>query len=254
MKQKLQRIFEKIDAYTLRERVIIFVTAALALLFLVNMFLIEPQFQKQKKLTQKITDNQAKIAEIQTVIQQKLVAHSIDPDNDNRIRLQNLKQQHLQAKTGLVDLQKGLISPEKMTSFLDDILRRHGRLRLTSLKTLPVVLLNDAMSGAERPLAAVSTAPVLLSLASGAEPRRPNAAAATVPAAAPGLEAAIYQHGVEINVQGSYPDMLQYMSELEAMPWQLFWSKAKLTVDEYPKATLTLTLFTLSLDKKWLNL
>ena len=33
-----------------------------------------------------------------------------------------------------------------------------------------------------------------------------------------------------------------------------FVGNAELTVDAYPKATLTLTLFTLSLDKKWLNL
>jgi MSHA biogenesis protein MshJ len=64
----------------------------------------------------------------------------------------------------------------------------------------------------------------------------------------------VFTHGVEIVVQGSYLDMLHYMDALESMPWQLFWSKARLQVEEYPKATLTLTLYTLSLDKKWLNL
>jgi MSHA biogenesis protein MshJ len=58
---------------------------------------------------------------------------------------------------------------------------------------------------------------------------------------------------VEIVVQGGYMDMMNYMAALEAMPWQLFWGRAKLSVDEYPNATLTLTLFTLSLDKAWLN-
>jgi MSHA biogenesis protein MshJ len=47
---------------------------------------------------------------------------------------------------------------------------------------------------------------------------------------------------------------MNYLEQLEAMPWQLLWANAKLNVDEYPKSTLTLRLFTLSLDKKWLNL
>jgi MSHA biogenesis protein MshJ len=64
----------------------------------------------------------------------------------------------------------------------------------------------------------------------------------------------VYRHDVEIVVQGGYLDIMKYLAQLEAMPWHLFWSKAKLSVDEYPKTTLTLTLFTLSLDKKWLNL
>ena len=42
------------------------------------------------------------------------------------------------------------------------------------------------------------------------------------------------------------------MTELEAMPWQLYWGKVNLNAESYPKVTLTLTLFTLSLDKKWL--
>ena len=64
----------------------------------------------------------------------------------------------------------------------------------------------------------------------------------------------IYKHGVEIVIQGRYLDMMHYMSALEAMPWQLFWGKATMQIDTYPDATLSLTLFTLSLDEKWLNL
>jgi len=68
------------------------------------------------------------------------------------------------------------------------------------------------------------------------------------------LKETVYKHGVEITVQGAYLDMIGYMTELEGMPAQLFWGKARMSVDEYPQATLTLTLFTLSLDKKWLNI
>lgn len=223
MKQQLQRFAQKIDALSLRERGIAFAMAVVVLLFLVNSLWIDPQFAAQKKLSRQIQENQNKIIEIQGVIQQKVIAHSTDPDIENLARLEQLRQKKQQSQDGLVDMQKGLISPDRMAVLLEDILKRHGRLRLTGLKTLPVASLT--------------------------EPDATNAKSAEQPAA--GL---LYKHGVEITLQGSYLDMLQYMSELESMPWQLFWGRARLQVDEHPKATLTLTLYTLSLDKKWLNL
>jgi MSHA biogenesis protein MshJ len=69
----------------------------------------------------------------------------------------------------------------------------------------------------------------------------------------PGAES-IYRHGVEITVQGGYQDIVRYLAALEAMRWQLFWGGANLSVEEHPKTNLTLTLYTLSLDRKWLNL
>ena len=60
--------------------------------------------------------------------------------------------------------------------------------------------------------------------------------------------------GVEIVVQGNYLDMLKYLTDLESMPWQVFWGKASLAVNEYPTATLTLTIYTLSMDKRWMGI
>jgi MSHA biogenesis protein MshJ len=76
-------------------------------------------------------------------------------------------------------------------------------------------------------------------------------APAAVAAAAPPL---LYRHGVEVTVRGNYLDMVNYMDALESMPTQLFWGRAQLEVEEYPSSRLTLTLYTLSLDQKWMKL
>ena len=88
----------------------------------------------------------------------------------------------------------------------------------------------------------------------------PAGADKTAPAAAPAKDAAakpadlLYRHGVEVTVRGNYLDMVDYMSALEAMPTRLFWGRAQLDVEEYPASRLTLTLHTLSLDRKWMKL
>lgn len=223
MKSQIRKIAQKIDALSLRERVIVFVTIGLALVFLVSSFALDPLLARQKQLAAQASQDRTRIGEIRTLIEQKIQARDIDPDAAERVRLQALRAQYAQMQDSLMGLHRGLVPPERMPALLEDILRRHGGLRLLALKTLPVVAVNQ------------------------------QADAAPAAAAAPAV-AAVYRHGVEVTVQGSYADMLRYMNELEAMPWQLFWGKAALKVEAYPQATLTLTMYTLSLDKTWLNL
>ncbi len=240
MKQYWQRIALKIDALTLRERAIIFTMAALILAVLINTVLLDPQYAKQKQLSQRINQEQAQIAAMQAEIQQKMAAQHADPDRENRERLEQVRRQLAKMQSTLQGVQKGLVAPERMAALLEDLLKRNGRLRLVSLKTLPVSSVNEEQPQEKAALEEGAARP-------GGKPGAP--AAREKPAAA-----SIYRHGVEIVVQGGYMDMLDYLAQLESMQWQLFWGKAKLEADEYPKATLTLTLYTLSLDKKWLNM
>jgi len=239
MKQTWQKLALRIDALSLRERVIIFAMASLILISLINAALLDPQFAKQKQMSLQIKQGQAQIAMIQAEIQQKVKLRELDPDAANVVRLQMLKKQSTQMQGSLRDMQSALVSPDKMTRLLEDIVKQNGQLRLMSLTTLPVTSLRDALPA---PGAAGETAAA--SAPAAAKDKKENRTVADE----------VYRHGVVITLQGAYLDMLNYMSALEAMPWQLFWGDAKLKVDDYPKATLTLTLFTLSLDKKWLNL
>lgn len=233
MKQYWQRMAVKIDALTLRERVIIFGMAALILIVLVNMTMLGPQSTKQQRLSQSIKQEQAKIAAMRAEIQQKVSAQAADPDKESKARLQQLIQHAQQMRSEVESMQNGFISPDKISLLLEDILRHNAQLRLVSLKKLPPSRLNEPVTAAKSVAAA--------SLAKGA-------------AAEQDSTLGVYRHGVEIVVQGTYLDLLNYLTQLEAMPWRLFWGGTKLDATEYPKATLTLTLFTLSLDKQWLNI
>jgi MSHA biogenesis protein MshJ len=128
-------------------------------------------------------------------------------------------------------MEHGLVPPERMAPLVDTILRANARLKLVSMRTLPV----ESMT------------------ALGAEPQAAAAPAPAAAGAAPATEL-LYRHGVEVTVRGNYLDMVDYMSALEAMPTRLFWGRAQLDVEEYPASRLTLTLYTLSLDRKWMKL
>lgn len=239
MKQHWQRLQQKIDALTLRERALAFAAAAFILVTLINTMLLDPLFSQQKQLSERVKQEQQQLTALQSEIQMRVKANDIDPDVHNRERLRRLKEQLGQTNSDLMAMQKGLVSPDKMAGLLDDLLKRNGRLQLVSLKTLPVTTLSESTHSDSKPNNAVTS------------PQSSNSKNDTGKELADGI---VYKHSVEIVVQGSYGDMVNYLTQLESMPWQLFWAGARLNADAYPKAVLTLNLFTLSLDKRWLNI
>ena len=236
MKQSWQKLVLRIDALTLRERAIIFAVAVLILVTLINAVLLDPQYAKQSKLSQQIRQQQAQIADIQNQIQQRVKLQESDPNQEERAQLETLTQRAQGMRDSLGSLQQELVSPEKIADLLENMLRKNDKLLLVSLKSLPVTRLNESVEEIQA-----------RQQKNGQQPAPASGAAADD-------VDAVYKHTVELTVQGSYLDMLAYVKALEKMPWRVFWENAQLKADGDRQATLTLTLFTLSLDKKWLNL
>jgi MSHA biogenesis protein MshJ len=260
MKQTWQRLASKIDNLGLRERIFIFLMAAVILIALVNVTLLDQQFSKEAELGQQIAQDQSQIAGIQAEIRSKVTGYDSKPDAAKLAQLDQLKQKSAQMRAALQDMQKGLVSPDRMATLLEDILKHNGKLRLVSLRTLPVSGLNESgvaedKNGAGNRSAVEIAAQKLIEKTSGAD-RSLADAKENLGNRADGSPQRdqVYKHGVEIVIEGDYLDMVSYMTALEGMPWQLFWGKATLTSDDSSKLSLTLTLYTLSLDKKWLNI
>ncbi|MEV4781001.1 hypothetical protein [Burkholderia sp. LMU1-1-1.1] len=249
MKQQLQqqwlKLSTKLDAMTLRERAMVFVAVTAAILFMIYTMAVEPMLAKQKLLLAQIKQQQNQIAGIDMEITAKAQGFNLDPDAQERARLQTARAEIDRISAGLLAVQKGLVAPEKIAPLLENLLSGHGKLRLMAMKTLPVTGMNESL--------AASAPPVAGGAAQISAPVQPNQPAQPAAAAAKPREL-LYRHGVEIVLQGSYLDMISYMAALEALPVQLFWGKASLDAQQYPNSRLTLTLYTLSLDQKWMKL
>jgi MSHA biogenesis protein MshJ len=231
MKQQWLVFAARIDAMSQRERIMSFAATAAVLVFIVHMGVLGPMLRKQELLRSQVIQQQNNIAGINEQITQKLQEAGADPDAPVRARLAAVRDESSRLSDGLRTMQKGLVAPERVAPLLESILRANGRLKMVSVRTLPV-----------EPLSAI-----------GAK----KEGDAFPPAAAPAKTAKrdlLFRHGVELTVRGSYLDMVDYMAALESLPTQLFWGRAQLEVEEYPSVRLTLTLYTLSLDEKWMKL
>lgn len=254
MKKIWLSFLRKIDILSMRERAILFVLCSVGVLMIGFTFLIEPQLKLQKTLKTQQHTHQMQMGVLQEELAQLSGAMRGDPDAEIKARLNEAKARLQLMDSDLSNLQKNLVAPDKMDTLLQNILKRNKRLQLISLKSFPVVNLFDvakASDGAANASAGAteaatntgSTTNQVLPSSSGSKIGTLNTD-----------ELSIYKHEVELVLEGNYLDMLAYIKELEAMPEQVYWSRGSLNVLEYPKASLSLQIFTLSLEKKWLNL
>lgn len=240
IKRLWQQYAAKVDAATLRERVMIFAGAAVVLIALLNALLIEPEFIKQRKLAREVAQRQGEVRLMQEQLQKMALARQADPDQAARRQLEKLRRQVAEIDARLAEEQRKFAPPERIGALLEEMLSRNRKLQLVDLRTLPVAALarsGEADKSREKPAAEKP--------ASGASGT--SSTSGTSAARGP-----IYRHGVEITVTGSYLDLLAYLRELEKLPNQMYWGKLDLNVAVYPQVTLKLSVYTLSLDLAWL--
>ena len=212
MKDLVKQYAERIDAATVRQRLLVFLAAAAFLLLFGNALLLQPQRTKQKRIAAETAQYQKELTALQG--QTTALLGAMDPDAASRKREAALRAELGVLNTRIAGEQQRFTPPERMRAVLEEMLARNKGLSLVNLRTLPVV-----------PLAASGSAS-----ASGA----------------------MYRHGVELSVRGTYGELYDYLRTLEELPSQLYWSRAELTVDAHPELILKVTVYTISFDRAWL--
>lgn len=218
MQARWQHWSARFSALRPRERLLISLALVLGILLGGHVLWIEPAQLQAKQLQNRLVQ----LREERSHLEQQaaaLAARGSDPNAANRAALQRLQGELALTEREIAAYGSTLVSPVQMPVLLQRVLARHRGLTLLSMKTLP-----------PRPLVAAPAA------SDGAAP----------------LEGNLYQHGIELKLAGSYPDLLAYAAELDASPQRLLRGGISLTVRQYPVSELTLTIYTLSLDARWL--
>jgi len=227
MMERWRELAARYDALAPRERVLVLVAALVALILVFDTLALEPLAARKRRLTQQLTEARQGLTAVESEIQaRKAVA---DPEAMRRSYRLSLRQQLADIDSDMQGVQRGVVPPERMAKLLEEMLARSRGLQLVSLRTLPVQRFDTP-----------GAAPAARGDGKGAR------------AAPGGPERAVYQHGYEIVLQGSYADLHDYLARLEQLPWRMFWGRISVNTEEYPRLRATLTVQTLSLNKAWL--
>jgi MSHA biogenesis protein MshJ len=208
-----RRTAAKFDALSVRERVMVSAAVMVALLALVYTLMIEPELKKQQRSTAAMLQKQSELRALDAQVQGLLAARAQDPDRARRERLAQLAGQVKELESSINAEERRFTRPAQMRGVVEGVLGRARGVELVELKTLAVTTLSAKES----------------------------------------RDRVIYRHGLELTVAGSYLDLLAYLRALEALPTQLYWGALSIDASKYPQVLMKLTVYTLSLDRAWLN-
>jgi MSHA biogenesis protein MshJ len=231
MKREWQKLAARFDALLARERVLVLFAVIVGTALIFDALAIQPLEAKKKRMTIQLSEARQAIRLADAVVSAQGAV--VDPDAVKRGYRDALRKQLAEIDRNMQGLQRGLVPPEQMARLLEEMLSRGSKLQLVSLRTLPAQRF-------ESPAAAAASAAAAKAGAKGAKPvtRDP--------------ERTIYQHSVEVTLQGSYADLHEYLALLEKLPSQMFWGRIHVSAEQHPRLRVTLVVQTLSLNKAWL--
>jgi MSHA biogenesis protein MshJ len=224
----------RFDALAPRERRLVAVAAIGGALLIGWTMIIDPSLARSRIAERAIAEQRSQLAALQA---QTLVLQSPgrNPEMLAAAELAELKKQLNALNERFAALEGELVAPERMAGLLEDLLGHQGGPRLLSLRTLPVAPVLEKKDGAEGGTGSSVAASVSASASAKAAP-----------------VAGLFKHGVEIKLEGGYAELADYLARLEKSPQKLLWSSVSLSAEKHPRLVLTLTVFTLSLDRTWL--
>lgn len=224
---RLARLRRGFDARALRERLLLTGAAVAVVWLLADSLWLSSASRDWAAARQRVTSARMALAEMNTELARR-GGQARSDDKALRAEVALLRDRVAEGDVTLRSFGGSLVGPAEMVPILDALLGQVGGLRLKSMQSLPRTEVGAA-------------APAIVSAAA-------SGATAVEPAAT------LFRHGVELAVEGSYADVVAYVSAIEAMPQRVLWGSLQLKVEQHPKVVVTLRLYTLSQDRTWLEI
>ena len=220
MKIKVKHEFiqysEKFLKFSVREQVLILVCGLIGVILLAYTLLFEPLLADSEKLQKNSASMARQLSDLTEQIDILTIKLQEDPDAAVRERIKVLESQIQSLANQLIEQTKNLVPANKMASMLESVLTGSKGLKLIELQSIaPVPILVDEENK---------------------------------------QDAGLYRHGVTLVFEGSYFDIQKYLEKVESLPWQFYWNKFDYLVNEYPKATVELKIYTLSTNKAFIGI
>jgi MSHA biogenesis protein MshJ len=210
---KLTSLLATVDKISMRERVLVFGAGMMLLGSVWYLGLMQP-------LTKQITRNRTEIASLQERMKttnQNLEIQVLQISNtgaEDREKFNRVQQRLDEINERLGGYAAELIDPAEMSRVLQGVLKEQSKLRLI---------------------------------------RARNISRGEMSASAEAETTTFYRHGLEIEFEGSYLACLEYLQEIEALPWRFYWQFLDIEVLEYPRNRIRLEVSTLSPDEEWIG-
>jgi MSHA biogenesis protein MshJ len=208
----LRRIELKLDGLAVRERALVLL-AALGLLFVVvDAIAYRPLLGRKALAAEERTRLEEEQRALETRSAELESSLAQDPRRAEREEVARLEAELQQVDADLRQRTADLVSPRRMAELLSAVLASQPAIHVDRLEALP------------------------------AEPLVPSVASAAREGPPPD---GFYRHALRIELHATFHETLAFLAVLEKQPAALLWHRLEYRVEQYPRARVTLEIFTL---------
>ena len=196
---------------TLRERIIMFIALIVCTFLITYFWVLDPAWIQQSKVDvrlQKSVQEEKVLNNEIDVITRRLQQDPLEEVNNNIAFSEGIL---LQLDQQLDEKLVKFIHAQQMPIALTKVLSKSPGVKISGLKSLPVKVFNTSKEVAQ-----------------------------------PETQNRFYQHTLEINLQGNYNAIYQYLLNVEAIKEKFYWYSLDYKVSDYPLAEVTIRIYTLS--------
>lgn len=223
LRTRVTRLTRHFDARPRRERVALLLAACALSYWLADKLWLTPAFERSRAATVRLAAARSEHDTAQAELA-RLQALGAGQRQQLQAETAQVRERVSAGAAALRAYENTLVGADRMVGLLEQMLPRQGGVKVRELRSLGQT---DLLQPAD------------------AKPGAP---------AAPAAGGALYRHGVELTIEGSWPELIGYLQALERMPRRVLWGGLTMKVDQYPTVVLTLRIYTLSLDRGWLEI
>ena len=218
LKTQFKGFTDRIDAMSLRERGLIFVTLLVALYFVAVNVLFGPVNADKDRLQKQVNQLHEETRLLELQVQGIVSGGENNPETAKRKKIASLQENLKTMEAALSRVTAGLVPPKEMTKLVEQMLLKNRGLEEIKVERLPAMpLLEGSAEGG-----------------SGGS--------------------MVYKHGMRIELKGNYLDILRYLRSLEGLEWKVFWGQVTLQTEKHPVSKVSLLIYTLSTHQGWIGL
>lgn len=217
MNKQMAEYSDKINALSMRERLLILTSVVAVLFFLWWHFYAQSLSVKTKNLKNQNITLEQEIKTLQLTTQAIDQRIKVGVNEAKNKQLESLKDELSRVNLLLKQKTLELIEPDEMFQLMQQLIFADSKLKLTGLKRKQV---KPAFSVEEK------------------DSDQPE----------------IYRHVMQVKFEGSYQNVLSYIDRMEDIEWKLIWDSITLKTADYPVIEVEIDISTLSDNEHWVGL
>jgi len=217
MNEQWQKYAERFNSLSIRERLIIVFSTLVVMLFVWWNWIASPLLSESRSLNKQSIGLEREINTMQ-VTAQSIRQRLVNGVHQTQVQQLEIQRQELARINALLQEKTlELIDPDEMFTLMQQLVFADSKLKLIGLKRKQVnTVFNQDKEDHEQPQ--------------------------------------IYRHVMHMQFEGSYQNILEYVSSLESLDWKLIWDRISLKSLEYPYIQVDIELSTLSDSQQWVGL